>query len=95
MDSGFLIGGLLSIIGGLGARFYPKGIDSYQCLPKKNRENIDLGGLSRLFFYAFVAQGIITIIASLCGYGWIFVPTIMITIFIVKIKEQKYFKNNE
>ena len=89
----YLFIGLFMIVTGFLVQFFPKGIDSYQCTPKKNRKDIDLKGLSHLVRNAFLAQGLMTIIASLWGYGkYVFAPTLVIAIIIIKIKEQKYFK---
>jgi len=90
---GYLLGGLLSIIGGLLAKRFPKMIDSYQCTHEKDKKYIDIKGLSNLTRNALVAQGVVSVIASLCGYGgYVYIPTFVIAVIIIKIKENKYLK---
>lgn len=90
---GYILGGIVSMIMGIVAKYLPKTIDSYQCAPKRNKKNIKLKELSNLYFNTFFFQGLLSVIASLCGYGkYIYIPTFVISMIIATVKSQKYIR---
>lgn len=90
---GYILGGAVSMVMGVVAKCFPKTVDSYQCVPKRNQKDIKIKELSNLYFKIFFFQGLLSVIASLCGYGkYIYISTLVISIIIANVKSQKYIR---